>query len=74
MTLHEKAVRLCEGGVVEIAGHFVRAKHYVGHDLSCRYCDMDCACGVEMMNLCAECDAYERCQHILVFSYLKRPL
>lgn len=72
MTLHEKAVRLCEGGVVEFEGHFVRAVRYEGNFLSCPDCKMDSICSMEMSNLCAECDDYEGCQHILVLSNKKR--
>ena len=70
MTLHEKAVRLSEGGAVEIDSLVVRAK-IVGNDIMpCDLCDMDCLCHGDMIDLCSELDSYDGFKHIL---YLPNP-
>lgn len=56
--IHEKAIRLIEGGVVEVDGLFVRAvRTNVMYD-TCDLCEMDCLCriGTEMLDVCKECD------------------
>lgn len=56
--LHEKAIRLIEGGIVEVSGLCVRAKQvYCGSD-PCFVCEMDCLChqGNPICDLCEECD------------------
>ena len=55
VTLHDKAVRLVEGGVVECAGHFVRFERCPEDHIGCEVCEMDCICRMEMTDLCAEC-------------------
>lgn len=69
MTLHDKAVRLCEGGVVECSGHYVRAKEIPDGFCPCMECSMDSACDMEMTDLCAECDGLTRTPHILFFNH-----
>lgn len=71
-SLHEKAVRLAEGGIVEIAGHFVRAIDVVAGENPCYLCEMDSACNMEMVDLCAEVDGYTRSAHILKFANKKK--
>lgn len=68
MTLHEMAVRLCEGGVIEYGGHFIKAKNVSDLDNPCQVCQMDCVCDMNMVDLCAECDTYTRTKHYLSFS------
>lgn len=65
LTLHEKAVRLCEGGIVEVNGLFLRARNIKRHFNSCQQCCMDSACDEEINKLCAECDQYNHKNHIL---------
>lgn len=72
LNLHDKAIRLCEGGVVECDGHFVRAVKLPNDADSCANCDMDSACHDEMPRLCLECDEYEGKTHILKFAYKHR--
>ena len=72
LSLHDKAVRLCEGGVVECDGHFVRAVKLPNDAEACQNCDMDSACRDLMSRLCLECDEYEGETHILKFAYKKR--
>lgn len=68
--IHEKAIRLCEGGAVEINGLWVRTR-VVEDDINpCEICEMDCLCRMEMTDLCGECEAYDRKRHLL---YLPNP-
>lgn len=56
--IHDKAIRLIEGGVVEVDGLFVRAVRInVMYD-TCLQCEMDCLChiGTEMFDVCKKCD------------------
>lgn len=65
LTVHDKAVRLAEGGIVEIAGHFVKAEDVLGDVNPCYLCNMDSICNYEMVDLCAELDGYTRSPHVL---------
>lgn len=58
-TIHEKAIRLIEGGVVEISGLSVIMRHGSHIFDPCAVCDMDCLChkGNDICTLCEECDA-----------------
>ena len=71
MSLHDKAVRLCEGGRVRIAGHYVGAKELPNDVFPCDECKMDCLChsGEPMCDLCHECDEYTNTPHMLHFAY-----
>ena len=62
---YEKAVRLCEGGVVEVASLYVKAVIVEGDIHACDVCDMDCICRDEMQQLCIQCDDYDRKRHYL---------
>lgn len=57
-SLHEKAIRLIEGGVVEVQGLRVRLgrQRYIFEPCLC--CEMDSLChnGDDMCSLCLECD------------------
>ena len=61
-SVHEKAIRLVEGGIVEVDGHSVRLVRlpYIVDPGYC--CEMDCLChkGTEMCDVCEECDAITR--------------
>lgn len=54
MDLHDKAIRLIEGGLVEVDGLVVRAIKVVGGFDVCNECDMDCLCKGEIAELCGE--------------------
>lgn len=71
MSLHDKAIRLLEGGVVSCSGHSVRAIEVIDCDNICMLCDMDSACDIEMTDLCAECDGITHTKHILKFAHSK---
>ena len=56
--IHEKAIRLIEGGVVEVDGLSVRAINIGSEYECCEICDMDCLCLIdtEMLKVCEQCD------------------
>lgn len=56
-SVHEKAIRLIEGGIVDVDGHSVRLNKDDSELLSCELCDMDCLChiGTQMCSVCIEC-------------------
>ncbi len=58
MSVHDKAIRLLEGGIVDVDGHAVKVidREYISDPCFC--CDMDCLChsGNEMCLVCTECD------------------
>jgi len=58
-TIHEKAIRLIEGGLVDVDGHCVKMKKASEDDGACMQCDMDCICRTdsEMYFVCLECDS-----------------
>lgn len=57
--LHAKAIRLIEGGHVEVSGHMVKLVRYKNIEDPCLCCEMDCLChfGTDMHLLCRECDS-----------------
>ena len=65
MSVHEKALRLIEGGLVACNGLVVRAIDVTGDDIACNYCDMGSACNMDMTELCAECDGITHTRHYL---------
>ena len=65
MSLHDKAVRLSEGGVVWHNGHELRARIYEGTEYSCWQCTLDCICHGDIADLCAEVDEYDGKKHFL---------
>ena len=56
-SIHEKAIRLIEGGIVEVDGHSVRLVKIPDMFDTCSNCEMDCLChtGTEMCDVCIEC-------------------
>ena len=59
MSVHEKAIRLVEGGIVDVDGHPVKLVKYNEIFDPCYCCKMDCLChiGTEMCEVCMECDS-----------------
>lgn len=55
MSQHDKVIRLCEGGQVEVNGHWVQLMRCDIDEDDCFLCDMDCICHEEMAYICAEC-------------------
>ena len=66
-SLHELAVRLCEGGGVWFQGHFIRAIEVPDEIDECMICPCDSECHEEMAALCRECDDYNGKKHYLRF-------
>lgn len=66
--IHEKAIRLVEGGIVEVNGLSVimHSEPYIFDP--CFVCDMDCLChkGSEMCAVCEECDSITKMDCILI--------
>ena len=52
ISLHDKAVRLAEGGFVESNGLIIGAKLYSVEIDECNECEMDCICDSEKRELC----------------------
>lgn len=55
MSEHDKAIRLCEGGIVEIDGHCVALMRNDSDDEDCYLCNMDSICHKEMADICFDC-------------------
>lgn len=62
MSVHDKATRLVEGGIVDVDGHCVKLSYALDEYDPCLECEMDCLCfkGVEMEAVCSECDSITR--------------
>ena len=56
-SVHEKAIRLLEGGIVEVDGHSVKLVNVPDMFDTCNSCEMDSLChtGTEMCDVCIEC-------------------
>lgn len=59
MFVHNKAIRLLEGGIVNIEGNWFRLSRFPEYydGLACNDCDLDSLCREEHQNICALCDA-----------------
>ena len=65
MSVHEKALRLIEGGIVACNDLPVRVIDVTGDDIACNYCDMGSACNKDMVDLCCACDVITGTRHYL---------
>lgn len=67
--IHEKAIRLLEGGKVIVDGLSVKMAKCPTEELACNICKMDSIChfGSEMHYVCRECDmiSQQNCYLIL---------
>ena len=72
-SVHEKAIRMIEGGIIDIEGHAVRLirEPYIFDPCLC--CEMDSLCHIdsEMCNVCKECDFITGDDCFLTFAYTK---
>lgn len=70
--LHKLAVQLCEGGLVWFEGHQIGTRTV--HELfnPCQECEMDSICDMKMIDLCAECESYDKKKHYLYLANKKR--
>lgn len=59
MKVHDKAIRLLEGGVVQIEGNWFRLRQFPEYfnDIPCWECDLDSICKREHMEVCSVCEA-----------------
>lgn len=55
-TMHDKAIRLLEGGEVTCSGLRLRAHLADCLNYPCSECSVDSACDSYISDLCAECD------------------
>ena len=46
-------------------GHVIRARVVPDEHWACYFCSISNICNMQMLDLCAECDAYEHKEHIL---------
>lgn len=75
-SIHEKAIRLIEGGIVEVDGHSVSLVKIPDSIDTCYHCEMDCLChiGTEMCDVCIECVEITKKNCILELVTLDRVL
>ena len=68
VSVHEKAIRLIEGGIVEVNGLSVKLVKEPDIFDPCFVCEMDCICNfsTEMPLVCQECDQITRMNCFLV--------
>lgn len=59
MTVHDKAIRLLEGGIVKIEGNWFRLLQFPDgyYDNTCAECELDSICRLEHSLVCGECEA-----------------
>lgn len=74
MTVHDKAIRLLEGGVVEIKCNWFRLIKLPDYynDVSCVECDLDSICQKEHTDVCVECEMISNRKCILKLAHKKR--
>lgn len=67
-SIHEKAIRLVEGGIVNVDGHSVKLSKEPYIFDPCFCCEMDSLChfGTEMHLVCRECDKITQMDCFLV--------
>lgn len=68
--IHEKAIRLIQGEIVEINGHYVVAVE-VKKLVPCVVCKIESECDFDMTDLCGECEAITRKRYMLKFANVK---
>lgn len=62
ITIHDKAVRLVEGGIIEIEGLNFKLRKFPDwyDDDQCMECELDSICRMEHTDICWECEAILR--------------
>lgn len=65
MTVYDKAVRLVEGGQVEIEGLTVKAVSVNLDEDACYKCDLASICRGKFVEVCRECDSLKRGNYLL---------
>ena len=69
-TIHDKAIRLCEGDIVEIEGNWFRLVRFSEYfdDNACMECELGSICKMWHVNICAKCEIITRkrcCLHLV---------
>lgn len=72
ITLHDKAVILCEGGAVWHDHLFLRAGVVDEYIDPCYVCEMNSLCHKSMAELCTECDEYDGKYHCLILKKARK--
>ena len=69
--IHDKAIRLLEGGNVEVDGYAVTLRKCPSDITACNICEMDSICriGTEMYSVCMECDMISHDNCFLRFTH-----
>lgn len=69
-TVHDKAIRLIEGGIVEIDANWFRLKRFPDDydGITCSECGLDSICRREHEDICAECEAISNQSCMLVLA------
>ena len=63
---HDKAIRLLEGGLVEIDGLLFSIDDAGPEDDACYSCQLDSICSVNISNICLEADLITRTYHRMI--------
>lgn len=76
MTAHDKAIRLLEGGIVEIDSNWFRLVRLPDSydDIPCMECSLDSICRMEHVDVCGECEAISHRKCYLQLAHLKRTI
>lgn len=69
MSIHDMAVRLCEGGTAWIDGHCLVAVECEPDVRGCDVCKLDSACSMKIAVLCGECEVLTDKHYHLDFAY-----
>lgn len=70
-TVHDKAIRLLEGGVVEIEGNWFKLIRFPDDfdGITCMECELGSICQSEHEDVCGECDIISGGKCYLVMTY-----
>ena len=63
---HDKAIRLLEGGLVEIDGLVFSIDEAGPEDDPCYSCELDSICSQNILNICMEADKITRTYHRMI--------
>ena len=63
---HDKAIRLLEGGVVEIDNLYFSMTEVDGDDIACNDCQLDSICSQNIIDVCLEADMITKKRHIMI--------
>lgn len=62
-SVHDKAIRLLEGGIVEIDNLNFSIEEVEGDDIACTECQLDSICSKNIIDVCLETDLITRTRH-----------